>query len=137
MRVEEHQSNIKQHIHVKMSAVHPVHTFSTVPEQELNPAFEVFQGIIHTCSLIMASIQRVCTCLLTLNCQSDGLARLVLSVLVIYSLDIIAPGVRCYCRQDHQRVVQSDGTDGTASYHQYFNFSSPFHLCNSSNPGFC
>lgn len=49
--------------------------------------------------------------LLTLYWQGDGLAGLVLSILVIYSLHIVASGIRCHSRQDNQRVVQSNGTE--------------------------
>lgn len=49
--------------------------------------------------------------LLTLYWQGDGLAGLVLSVLVIYRLDVVAPGIWCHSGQDDQRVVQSDGTE--------------------------
>lgn len=49
--------------------------------------------------------------LLTLYWQGDGLAGLVLSILVIYSLHIVASGIRCHGRQDNQCVVQSNGTE--------------------------
>lgn len=53
-------------------------------------------------------------CWLTLYWQGDGLACLVLSVLVIYSLDIVTSGIWGHSRQDNQCVVQCDGTtEGT------------------------
>lgn len=48
---------------------------------------------------------------LTLYWQGDGLAGLVLSVLVVHRLDVVAPGVRRHRGQDDQRVVERDGTE--------------------------
>ena len=55
----------------------------------------------------------VCVFLLTVHSQGDGLAGLVLSVLVVDSLDVVASGVRGHRGQDDQRVVKGDGTEGT------------------------
>ncbi|TNN35853.1 hypothetical protein EYF80_053985 [Liparis tanakae] len=49
--------------------------------------------------------------LLTLYGQGDGLAGLILSVLVVYRLDVVASGVGRHRRQNDQRVVQSDGAE--------------------------
>lgn len=49
--------------------------------------------------------------LLTFYWQGDGLAGLVLSILVVYSLHIVASGIGCHGRQDNQCVVQSNGTE--------------------------
>lgn len=53
--------------------------------------------------------------LLTLHWQGDGLAGLVLPVLVINCLDVVAAGVRCHRWQDNQCVVQCDGAAGKRS----------------------
>lgn len=49
--------------------------------------------------------------LLTLHCESDGLAGLVVSVLVINRLHVVAAGIGSYRRQDDQRVLQRDGSE--------------------------
>ena len=56
--------------------------------------------------------------LLTLHGQGDGLAGLVLSVLVINCLHIIPSRVWGHRRQDNQCVVQSDGAEERASTKQ-------------------
>jgi len=62
---------------------------------------------VHACD---PCVFTVCV-LLTLYGQGDGLAGLVLSVLVVYRLDVVASGVRRHRRQNDQRVVQSDGAE--------------------------
>lgn len=112
--------------HVKVSAASPVHTVLCVKvgaEVGAECCFRqlIFQ-CIHTCHLLC-----VCVWLLTLNWQGDGLAGLVLSILVINRLDVVAAGVGCHRREDNQRVVQRDGTEGggggTARQEEYFYFS--------------
>lgn len=49
--------------------------------------------------------------LLTLHCESDGLAGFVLPVLVVDRLGVVAPCIRGHGGQDDQGVFQSDGAD--------------------------
>lgn len=49
---------------------------------------------------------------LTGHGQGDGLARLVVPVLVIHRLHVVTPRVRRHRGQDDQRVLQRDGSGG-------------------------
>lgn len=48
---------------------------------------------------------------LTLHRERDGLAGLVLAILIVDRLDVVAAGIRRHGGQDDQRVVKCDGTE--------------------------
>lgn len=61
--------------------------------------------------------KRVFSRVLTLHCESDGLAGFVLPILVVDCLGVITPCIRGHCGQDDQGVVQSDGADDKNQTH--------------------
>ena len=55
----------------------------------------------------------VCVCVHTFHREDNGLAGLVLSVLVVHSLGVVASSIRGHRGQDNQSVVQGDSSTHT------------------------